>query len=471
MPAMPAFKNDFTWGVAAASYQIEGAARTGGRGPSVWDTMCDWPGKVFRGHTGDVACDHYHRFRDDAKLIAGSGASAYRLSIAWPRVMPEGTGTVNEEGLAFYDQLVDALLEQGVTPWVTLFHWDFPSALMNRGGWLNRDVVDWFGDYTRAVVDRLSDRVTHWFTLNEPACFVGLGHAVGEHAPGLKMPISDILRIWHHAMLAHGRAVDILREHARQPAKIGAAPVGSVHYPADNDPALAADCAASTFTIEDYRKHGLWVMNHALMGDPALLGRYPESMLTQYGDRMPSGFEADLAQIHRPLDFYGMNLYSGEPQVRSDDPDARNGLKPAPEQPGSPTTQFHWNVTPDAIYWAVKFIQDRYDLPIYITENGLASMDWVHADGQVHDAGRIDFLTRYLCRLRDAATEGVDVRGYFQWSIMDNFEWAEGYRMRFGLVYVDYATQERIPKDSYHWYRTVAESNGAVLPEAPAPLR
>lgn len=463
-PSSHTFPDRFLYGVAAASYQVEGAAAEGGRGPSIWDAFCAQPGKVHRGQDGSVACDQYHRYEEDAQLIADLGVSAYRLSVSWSRVMPTGEGQVNEEGLAYYDRLVDALLERGVTPWVTLFHWDLPLALQHRGGWINREIVGWFRDYTRVVVDRLSDRVSNWFTLNEPACFVGIGHYEGRHAPGLRLPVAEVLRVQHFSNLAHGAAVDVLREHAKTPTKIGAAPTGKLSFPVTNDPRDAEAAARETFAVHD--TEGMF-FNHALSGDPMILGTYPEDLLRLHGTRMPEGWEKDLSAIHRPLDFYGINIYNGQP-VKAD---AEGNAVRQEARIGPPTTAINWPTEPECIYWAAKQFHGRYGLPMYITENGLASMDWVHADGQVHDAGRVDFTTRHLWHLRRAVSEGIPVQGYFHWSVMDNFEWAEGYSKRFGLIYVDYETQERIPKDSYHWFAEVIRTNGGSLPETLAALR
>jgi beta-glucosidase len=453
----------FVWGAASASYQVEGGASEGGRSPSVWDEFSRTPGKTFDGHTGAVACDSYHRPEEDAELLAGMGATGYRLSIAWPRVMPGGVGKVNEEGLAYYDRLVDALLARGVDPWVTLFHWDFPACLYRRGGWLNRESADWFAEYTGAVVDRLSDRVTNWFTLNEPQIFLGLGHNEGTHAPGLKLSRRDVLLATHHALLGHGKSAQVIRARAKKQSRIGCAPVGNLKSPATETPADIEAARAATFSVPERG----WTFNYTWYCDPMLRGHYPEDGLRLFGDDAPEASEADMKTIHQPMDFFGVNIYNSE-IVRA----GKDG-KPEPVQrgPGYPITMFRWPVQPDALYWGPRFLQERYKLPVVITENGLASMDWVHADGKVHDPGRIDFLTRYLSQLRRAIDDGVDVRGYFQWSIMDNYEWAEGYALRFGLVYVDYRTGERIPKDSYHWMKSVIESNGASLPKAIAPLR
>ena len=338
-------------------------------------------------------------------------------------------------------------------PWVTLFHWDYPQHLFERGGWLNRDSVEWFAAYTRVVVDRLSDRVSNWFTLNEPQVFLQMGHRVGTHAPGMKYALPELLRCSHHAMMAHGRAVQIIREHAKTPSNVGLAPVGVGAVPASDSAADIEAARRATFRVTD--EPG-WLFNTPWFSDPALRGHYPEDGLKLHGHHLPAGFEADLALIHQPVDFYGCNIYSSI-RVKAD---ANGDPVHVPEPTGGPQTMFRWPVTPEALYWGPRFLAERYDLPVYITENGCAGMDWVHLDGKVHDAHRVDFLHRYLASMQRAAKDGVDVRGYFQWSIMDNFEWAEGYQLRFGLIHVDYATQKRTPKDSYHWYQKVIAANG-----------
>lgn len=452
----------FVWGVASASYQVEGGVDRDGRSPSVWDEFSSWTGKTFNGHTGEHACRSYDKWQEDAELVGGLGAKGYRFSVAWPRVIPDGAGPVNDKGLAYYDRFVDALLAKGVDPWVTLFHWDMPANLYHRGGWLNRDSASWFADYTAAVVDRLSDRVTHWFTLNEPQIFLGLGHNEGTHAPGLKLSRKDVLRATHHALLAHGESVKVIRARAKKPAQVGCAPVGSLKSPATETQADIDAARQATFAVPSEG----WTFNYSWYCDPMLLGHYPEDGLKLFGKDAPAFTDADMATIHQPIDFFGVNIYHSE-IVRA----TPKGPEQITRGPGYPITMFRWPVQPDALYWGPKFLQERYNLPVVVTESGLASMDWVHADGKVHDAGRIDYLTRYLSQLRRASNEGVDIRGYFQWSIMDNYEWAEGYALRFGLVYLDYQTGERIPKDSYHWYKGVIASNGESLPANPAPLR
>ena len=454
-----AFPPDFLWGVAASSYQIEGAADVDGRGRSIWDGFCRAPGATKNGDTGEVACDHYHRYEEDVALMGELGVGAYRLSVSWPRVLPHGVGKVNEKGLAFYDRLVDALLARGIEPWVTLFHWDYPAALQERGGWQNPESPEWFAEYTRVVVERLSDRVTHWMTINEPQVYLGAGHLVGVHPPLLKLQRPELLRAIHHALVAHGRSAQTIREHAKKTPLVGWAPVCVTHYPATDAPADVDAARARTNSVPDVPE---WTFSNTWYSDPAVLGHYPEDGLTRFGSDMPKVPAAEMATINQPLDFFGVNIYFGTPTKMG--PDGTPVEARLPE--GHPATMMQWPVTPEALYWGPRFVHERYGLPLYVTENGMAAHDWVQSDGAVHDPNRIDFLRRYLLQLRRARTEGVDVRGFFQWSFMDNFEWTEGYRKRFGLVYIDYATQRRIPKDSFRWYQRTIETNGDALDKA-----
>lgn len=451
------FPEHFTWGVASSAYQIEGAREAGGRTPSVWDTFDSKPGNIFENHTAEHACRHFEHLEQDLDLIAGLGVKAYRFSISWPRVIPTPEGPPNDEGLRFYDRLVDGLLARGVQPFVTLYHWDHPQWMQDRGGWLNRESADWFARYAAAVVDRLSDRVSYWMTLNEPQIFIGHGHIDGLHAPGLKLPRSDSLLAAHHALLAHGKAVETIRTRAKKPPQVGWAPVGDTVYPVDDAPPSIEAARTLTFSIRN--PTGNWAFCNTWFADPIVLGHYPEDGLRLFAGEAPKPRAGDMEQICQPLDFYGLNIYAGVPAAM--DAQARPALLGF--QPGNPRTFFNWPVTPQALYWGPRFIHERYGLPIYITENGLASMDWVHRDGSVADPGRIDYTARYLCELARAIRDGVDIRGYFHWSILDNFEWGEGYRMRFGLIHVDYQTFKRTPKMSYGWYRSLIASNGQNL--------
>ncbi|MFQ3587914.1 MAG: GH1 family beta-glucosidase [Fimbriimonadaceae bacterium] len=448
------FPDGFVWGCATASFQIEGAWNEDGKGLSVWDAFCRRPGAVFGGHNGDVACDHYHRYAEDIGIMQAIGLLAYRFSISWPRVLPEGVGTPNEKGLAFYDRLVDGLLEMGITPFATLFHWDYPYELFARGGWLNRDSADWFAEYATLIAERLGDRVRHWMTHNEPQCFIGLGHSTGTHAPGIRLGVAEVLRACHHQHLAHGKAVQALRAHASAPPQIGTAPVCHTVIPASESP---EDVAAARQAAMSVQPDSFW--NNTWWLDPVFFGRYPEDGVGIYGSDMPDIRSGDMETIAQPLDFLGLNIYSGG-TVRAG-ADGRPEAVPHPV--GGAETVMGWPVTPAALRWGPRFLYERYQTPIYVTENGLAAMDWVAEDGTVPDGQRIDFLRRYIKQLRQAIRDGVDCRGYFQWSLLDNFEWAEGYRKRFGLVYVDYETQKRTIKDSGKWYATVIRENGANL--------
>jgi len=450
---MSGFKDGFVWGTAASSYQIEGAFDVDGRGDSVWDMFCREPGLVRDGTDGTVACDHYNRYKDDVAMMRDLGVKAYRLSVAWPRVLPDGVGKVNEAGLDFYDRLIDEICAAGIDPWITLFHWDFPTKLYDRGGWLNRDSSDWFTDYASLICERYSDRVSNWFTLNEPQCFLGLGHHSGQHAPGLKMSFEKVLQASHHSLLAHGKAVQAMRSVARQPLTIGAAPVGLVTYPTSDDPILVEAARKATFDITK-----LDCFSNTWYADPMIKGHYPEDGLALFERFLPEIREGDMKIIAQPLDVYACNIYSGGPLGLDKDG------KPAPvDLVGCGRTTMDWNVTPECLYWGPRFFYERYRLPVVVTENGLANCDWVHVDGEVADPGRIDYIRRHLRNLRQAAIDGVDVMGYFYWSIMDNFEWERGYQQRFGLVHVDYETQKRTPKQSAYWFRDVIEQGGENL--------
>lgn len=450
------FREDFVWGAATSAYQIEGAATEDGKGRHIWDVYVKEPGHVFEGHSGDVACDHYHLYKKDVAMMKEMGLKGYRFSIDWSRVLPEGRGKVNEAGIAFYGRLIDELLKNGIEPYITLYHWELPYELYKRGGWMNPEIVEWFGAYAKLIAERFSDRVSHFFTLNEPQCFVGLGFLTGEHAPGIRAPLQDTFEMAHNALKAHGRAVQMLRQYGKQPLVVGYAPTGSMCYPETDRPEDVEAARKMLFAMQSDDKN--WTWNVAWWSDPVLLGHYPEEGRKRYERYLPKITDADMKLISEPIDVYGQNIYNGRC--------IRMGADGRPEEVkrygGFPKTAMDWPVTPECLYWGAKFLYERYKKPIYITENGLSCHDVVSLDGKVHDPNRIDFLARYLGQLKRAAEE-VDLRGYFQWSLMDNFEWAKGYSERFGLVYVDYRTQERIPKDSAYWYRDVIQSNGENL--------
>ena len=423
--------DDFVWGVSTASYQIEGAVSEDGRGPSIWDTFCRQKGRVANGDTGDVACDHYHRFAQDIALMRDLGVRAYRFSIAWPRVLPSGRGAANEPGLAFYARLIDALLAADIEPWVCLYHWDLPQALDDRGGWTNRDCAGWFADYVALAARRYGDRVKRFATFNEPTLFTLLGYGLGWHAPGM-MDRTALLRAIHHVNLAHGAGVDGLRSH------VPGASIGAIYN--------YQPCVASTPDDEAARDllDAFW--NRA-MPDPQLAGCYP---LLLAGELETVGFPGDLARICRPVDWFGLNHYS--PIYAKSDPSSQLGFRLAEPPPEKKRTGIGWAIDPDAFRDTLLALHHRFHLPIFVTENGFGAREQPNQAGQIGDEQRVEYLRSYTDAMRSAMQAGARVCGYFVWSMLDNFEWNSGYAARFGLVYVDYATQQRVPKSSFGWY-------------------
>ena len=449
------FPQNFIWGAATSAYQIEGAAGADDRGPSIWDEFCRRPGAVRQGASGNSACDHYHLYLQDVALMQGLGLQAYRFSISWPRVLPGGMGAVNEGGLDFYDRLTDALLGAGITPYVTLYHWDYPLALHRFGGWLHPESSDWFARYAAVIVDRLSDRVSNWSTLNEPQIFVGFGYQDGSHAPGERLELSKVLTIGHNVLLGHGKAVQVIRSRSKSKPSIGyAVSVSPVAVPATES---GQDIEAARKEFFDAARP--LSMNNSWWADPVVLGRYPADGLALFEKDLPPMGGSDMAIICQPLDYLGLNVYFGDFY--------RAGADGAPELVSLPddheVTGFGWPVLPESLYWAARFYAERYKTPLFITENGMSCSDCVSRDGVVHDRQRTTFLQRYVRELARACDTGIDIRGYFLWSLMDNFEWAEGYTQRFGIVHVDYTTQQRIPKDSALWYKGVIAANGAKI--------
>lgn len=447
------FCKDFLWGAAAAATQIEGAWNEDGKGPSIWDTFGHKGGYIAHGETADVACDHYHRFREDVALMKEIGLKSYRFSISWPRVLPDGTGKVNEKGLAFYVELCKELRAAGIKPLATLYHWDLPTALYEKGGWENPDSSLWFEEYTRTVAEALGDLVHGWMTFNEYQMFVGLAYNIGAHAPFQRGTSDERLnQITRNVLLAHGRAIKVLREVCPN-ALLGMAPTGDCYIPKDDSPEAIETARTRSFSIDrDYTISNAW------WADPILLGRYPDGAEARFGDDLYRFSDEEWALVSQELDFYGYNCYQGT----LDYPIDPNGYDNYAYQ-GCPKTLMGWNVTPDALYWSSKFMYERYKKPILVTENGFSNLDWVSLDGKVHDPNRIDFVHRYLLGLRRAADEGIPIIGYQYWSLMDNFEWSIGYDQRFGLIHIDYQTQKRTLKDSAYWYRDVISSNGENL--------
>lgn len=442
------FPKNFTWGAATASFQIEGGYDT--RGKCIWDMMCEKSGAVAFGHDGKTACDHYNRFREDVALMKQLGIKAYRFSLSWPRLIPDGLGKINPDGVRFYNELIDELLKNGIEPYITLFHWDYPLSLYEKGGWLNPESPEWFAEYTKIAVELFSDRVKYWFTLNETQCFISVGHANGEHAPGLKMSEYEVMLCAHHAHLAHGRAVQTIRKYSKQTPQIGFAPVGDVKVPATDSP---EDIRAAY--EEMFRPINPHYWGNAIWIEPVMTGKYPDEISEYYEKNGIKITDEDMKIIGQPIDFLGMNIYSGARVSASG--------KPVAPKVGFDQTAIGWEIVPESLYWGPKFYWERYKKPIFITENGMANVDLVSADGKVHDPQRIEYLRRYLKNLRRASEEGAEILGYFQWSLMDNFEWAEGYQKRFGLIYIDYETKQRIPKDSFEWYSDTIAKNGENL--------
>jgi beta-glucosidase len=445
------FPRGFLWGTATASYQVEGAAGEDGRGPSIWDTFSHTPGRVANNATGDVADDHYHRYKEDVQLMKSLGVKAYRFSIAWTRVFPRGAGAPNPKGLDFYNRLVDELLANGIQPFATLYHWDLPQALQDRGGgWESRDTSKAFADYAAHVSAHLSDRVKHFFTINEFGAFVELGYRIGIHAPGLKLPPARFNQTRHHAVLGHGLAVQAICANARPGTKVGLAENMTICVPVIETPMHAEAAVRAT---RELNAQYMTVIQE---------GKYTDAYLKATGSDAPKFTPEDLKTISSPLDFVGINVYTPL-YVRADD-SAAAGFAVVPHPASFPHMASPWLfVGPEALYWGPRHVSKIWGAKeIYITENGCSSSDIPAKDGRVYDTDRVMYLRNYLTQLRRAASEGVPVRGYFLWSLMDNFEWADGYTNRFGLHYVDYQTQKRTPKLSADYYREVIARNAVA---------
>jgi beta-glucosidase len=429
-PPLARLRRDFIWGVSTSSFQIEGATREDGRGLSVWDTYCQ-TGRIANHDTGDVACDHYHRYLEDVGLMQRLGVQAYRFSVAWPRLLPQGRGTPNEPGLAFYDRLIDAILKAGIEPWLCLYHWDMPQALDDLGGWTTRDSVGWFTDYAALVAARYGDRVKRFATFNEPSIFTlfGYGFGGGERATS---SADRMHRAIHHVNLSHGAAVDAVR------ARVPGSSIGAIHNYQPCLPSTPADAQAAA-SCDTY-----W--NRAFP-DPQCLGAYPQAMQAAMEPHVQAG---DLARIQRPVDWFGLNHYSAV-FVKAD-ANALLGFAFGDKPADIPVTPNGWPIMPDAFRDTLLTVAKRFGLPIYVLENGLGGFDKPDESGAVIDNDRIAFLRAYIGAMNAAASAGADIRGYFVWSLLDNFEWDAGYGVRFGLTYVDYPTQRRTPKTSFHWY-------------------
>ena len=442
------FPPQFYWGTATASYQIEGGWNEDGKGESIWDTFSHTPGKIRDGSTGDVACDHYHRWKEDVALMKEIGCNAYRFSISWPRVIPKGKGKVNPLGLSFYDRLVDALLEANITPFITLYHWDLPQALQDEGGWANRDTAYYFAEYASVIAHKLGDRVKHWITHNEPWVVAWIGYGWGEHAPGIRNE-KVAIQVSHHLLLSHGLAVEVLRDISPD-SEIGITlNLSPIHPASDSEEDKLAASRQDGFLNR-------WFL------DPVFRGHYPPDILELFSANAPKVMPGDMAIISRRVDFVGINYYSRgivrfNPKAG---PLQAEGV--APE--GAEFTEMGWEIYPPGIYEIIMRVwKDYQPKKIYITENGAAFADEIAPDGGVHDPKRIDYLREHFIQAHRAIEEGANLCGYFIWTLMDNFEWAHGFTKRFGIVYTDYPTQRRIMKDSALWYKNVIKENGVNI--------
>lgn len=453
------FPEGFLWGAATAAYQVEGAVNEDGRGLSIWDTFSRTPGNVLHGDTGDIACDQYHRLEADLDLMADLGIKAYRFSVAWPRVQPEGSGWANQKGLDYYKRLVDGLLERSIEPVLTLYHWDLPQALEDQGGWTNRETSERFAEYAGIVYEALAERVRFWITLNEPWVSAWLGYGLGVHAPGTK-GTARALAATHHLLLAHGLALENMLVSGQPDNELGITLNLSPVRPASEE---AGDAEAARRV--DGNANRLYL-------DPLFRGSYPEDMLEHYASECDFSFvrDGDLGLISAPMDFLGVNYYvrhtvetakgkSGmKTAIRFSDLGAQTVLPS-----GIGTTAMGWGIEPGGLTELLLRLDRKYTkLPLYVTENGAAFHDYADPEGRVNDEERVAFLAAHLRAAREAIQQGVNLRGYFVWSLLDNFEWAEGYSKRFGIVYVDYPTQRRISKMSARWYARVIERNGLV---------
>jgi beta-glucosidase len=442
------FPPQFYWGTATASYQIEGGWNEDGKGESIWDTFSHTPGKIRDGSTGDVACDHYHRWKEDVALMKEIGCNAYRFSISWPRVIPKGKGKVNPLGLSFYDRLVDALLEANITPFITLYHWDLPQALQDEGGWANRDTAYYFAEYASVIAHKLGDRVKHWITHNEPWVVAWIGYGWGEHAPGIRNE-KVAIQVSHHLLLSHGLAVEVLRDISPD-SEVGITlNLSPIHPASDSEEDKLAASRQDGFLNR-------WFL------DPVFRGHYPPDILELFSANAPKVMPGDMAIISRRVDFVGINYYSRgivrfNPKAG---PLQAEGV--APE--GAEFTEMGWEIYPPGIYEIIMRVwKDYQPKKIYITENGAAFADEIAPDGGVHDPKRIDYLREHFIQAHRAIEEGANLCGYFIWTLMDNFEWAHGFTKRFGIVYTDYPTQRRIMKDSALWYKNVIKENGVNI--------
>jgi len=446
------FRKDFIWGTATAAYQIEGGAYADDKGENVWDVGSRVPGRVFEGHTGDFACDHFHRFKEDVAIMKKMGLKNYRFSVNWARLMPDGTGRISPDGARFYNDLIDELIANGITPWLTLFHWDYPYALYKNGGWLNEESPAWFEEYAINIAKLFGDRVKNFMTINEPQCFVELGHFQGTHAPFLKLSRAEVLCVAKNVLKASSMAERALRKYCDGKITVGFAMAYAAAMPLNKEKDLEAAREESFICHGDLFGTSFWT-------DALVFGKFPESFKPMFEENGFSPAESEMKVIKGNYDFIGVNSYTSY-YVKYDE----NGkIVSVPFKPSDPLTDTRWHVCPELMYYTPKFLYERYSLPIIYTENGCAISEWKDLNGEINDYSRIDFIKRYLRELMRAADDGVDIRGFFYWSLLDNYEWSEGYSKHFGLVHVDYDTFERTLKKSAYYYSDVIKTNGEIV--------
>lgn len=445
------FPEDFLWGTATASYQVEGAWNEDGRGESIWDRFSHTPGHVVNGDTGDIACDHYHRYKEDIAMMKEMGLKAYRFSVAWPRIFPEGRGSVNEKGLDFYKRLIEELHKADIQPALTLYHWDLPQALQDKGGWANGDTLDYYAEYAAYLFRQLGDGVSMWITHNEPWCVSFLSNMLGQHAPGYK-DAALAVQISHNLLVSHGKAVQAFRQLGPADGRIGITLNLTPYYPATDSP----EDKAAAYALDGHSNR--WFL------DPIFKGSYPSDMLELYGRmaKQPDVMADDMALISQPIDFLGINYYTRGLVKATDLSKGMEGIEQIRPE-GAQFTEMGWEIYPQGLYdLLMRLKRDYGDVPLYITENGAAFADVVADDGSVHDPQRTEYLRQHFIQAHKAIQDGVALKGYFVWSLMDNFEWAFGYTKRFGLIYVDFSSLRRIWKDSAYWYRDVIDRNGVA---------
>lgn len=445
---MTKFGKDFIWGVATASYQIEGARNEDGKSDSIWDTFTHKSGTVVDGSNADIACDCYHRLDEDLKLLEELGVKAYRFSVSWSRILPNGTGKINEKGVEYYNRLINGLLERNIIPYLTLYHWDLPQVLQDLGGFSNKEFPQWFLEYTKVVVSKFGDRVKHFFTFNEPQCIFN-----NAFAPGIQYTLKEQLVRVHNMLLAHGLSAKEI--HKIPGAKVGYASCGMIPIPLTDS---SEDYEVSKKLFFSINK-GNPVDSTTLYADPIFFGKYPDDYYEMFKDILPEIGENDMEIISEPLDFWAQNTYDGYYCKAKQQDDGTLIAEGVERDWGTVKTSMGWHITPKSIYYAVKYVYERYNKPVYISENGISLQDFVFSDGKVHDPAREEYLLTYLEELGKAQKDGVKIEGYFYWSFLDNFEWMLGYTQRFGLVHVEYKTLKRTKKDSFYAYQKIIKEN------------